>query len=179
MEILLIVGVVEGVGLQGRQPPLLVGPGRHGGDHGGVQPAGEQGTQGHVTDQLAADGGAEQLFQMFHRLLIVLGMYPAGHVPVPANPEPLRAKGQLVGGLQLPDALEHPFACRPGRGDPQHLPPGGLVSLGGEPRVAEQSLGLGAKDKGLPYHGVKEGLYAKPVPAAEQPRFASSQTAKA
>ena len=55
-EILLVVGVVKGIGLQGRQSPLPIGIGRHGGDDGGIQPAGEQGTQGHVTDQLPPDG---------------------------------------------------------------------------------------------------------------------------
>ena len=50
LEMLPVAHIVKGVGLQGLPPLLLIGPGGHRGNDGGVQPARQEGAQGHVAD---------------------------------------------------------------------------------------------------------------------------------
>ena len=90
LKILFVVGVVKGVGLQGRQALTLILPCRHGGDDGGIQTSGEEGAQRHVADQLAADGTHQQFPEMLHCVLVGLPMGEGEKVIPPDQHCPLR-----------------------------------------------------------------------------------------
>ena len=178
-EVFGVVRVVEGIGSRAGSPGAG-SPGRHGSDHTGVQPAGEEGAQRHVGHQLPGDGAGDQLPDPEHGVLIVVGMgggFPGTSTGALRTPPRLMVM-EWAGSSPLPRRIRRSRWYGPGRCPV--LAPSGGVHPGRKAGILEESLELGAKDqRAVVGQGVKERLYTEAVPAGEELFRTPSQITKA
>ena len=167
-EVAVVVPVVHGEG-----PKLLTlfsqGFRRHGGDDAGIQPAGEEGADGHVADQLPPDGVFHQIPDVGHGVRLVLLMGPGGEGPVFFQPQAVPAEGPALAGQEFMDIAENALSRRPPRADEDQLRHAALIDLRRHRRVFEQGLELRGEHQPAPgRQGEEQGLDAHPVPGQEQ-----------
>src|SRR5690606_33954984 len=94
-----VARIVHGVSVKRLFSCLGEGFGGVGGDGAGVEAARKEGADGHVGDELPADGIAEELLDPFDRRVEVVGVRPALEAPVLAVGDALGRHGDEVAGL--------------------------------------------------------------------------------
>ncbi len=164
-----VLGVSGEVDREGAHRALAGGgqaTGGQGRDGRGVEPAGEQGAQRDVGDELLGNDVIEQFAHPLHRGGQVVGVVVGGERPVPVRGEPGRAHPQRVARPHLAHAAVDGVARGLGEGDQFGQALG--VHGGTRARVGEDGLGLGAEEHAVGGRVVVERLDAHPVADQEQ-----------
>ena len=154
-------GLVDEVDAKERTESRAEGEVGQRGQRAGVQAAGQQRAQRHVGDELAFDDVVEQLAYVPDGGGHVVGVLLRGQAPVGAVGDAVAGDAHGVAGLDLVHAAEDRVAGR--LGDGQQLGQPVVVDPGGEQRVGQDRLGLGAEQHTVRGGRVVERLDPHPV----------------
>ena len=141
LEAVVVVGKVKGKGVEGVALCCQLPAGK-GGDHAGINAAGQKAAHRHIRHQLALHCIPQQPGDLFHRLGVGIGVGPGLQGPVGIFPHPSPGTGHDTARLHLPQAAEHPAAGGAGRAQAENFPEAVQICPGLNLRVGKQGFGL-------------------------------------
>ena len=103
----MIVLIIDGKGVKGLSPVFAEPPGGQRRDGTRVQPAGKEGADRHVGDELSLDGIPDKPAHRAERSFKIIGVRTAFKLPVPADLDAFAVKRHAVRGLKLGHVSEN------------------------------------------------------------------------